>query len=70
MAAVQKYVVRVKHVFKPLKKSNETCLPCLYIRNKLCEATTQISWTRNVEERHGFWCRNGDQGFQNKKLQA
>ena len=43
-------------------------MPLWNIRNKLCEATTQISWARNAEERHGFWCRNGDQEFQNRKL--
>ena len=33
------------------------------IHNKLCEATTQICWARNVEERHGFWWRNGGQRY-------
>ena len=35
-------------------------MPLSNIRNKLCEATTQTPWARNVEERHGVWCRNGD----------
>ena len=29
----------------------------------LCEATTQISWARNIEEHYGFWCRNQDKVF-------
>ena len=44
-------------------------MPLWNIRNKLCEAATKFSLARNVEERHEFWCRNGDQGFQNRKLQ-
>ena len=37
-------------------------MPLWNIRNKLCEAATKLSLARNVEERHEFWCRNGDQG--------
>ena len=29
-------------------------MPFWNIGNKLCEATTQIFWARNVEERHWF----------------
>ena len=43
-------------------------IPLWNIRNKLCQATTQISWVRNVEERHDFLCRNGDKEFQNRNL--
>ena len=50
MAAVQKHVIRVKHVFKPYNIPNDTLImPLWNIRNKLCEATTQISLARNVE---------------------
>ena len=43
-------------------------MPLWNIRNKLCEAATKFSLARNVEERHEFWCRNENQGFQNRKL--
>ena len=49
MAVVQKHVIWVKIYIMPLWN----------IRNKLCDATTQISRAINVEER-----RNGDQEFQ------
>ena len=42
-------------------------MPLWNIHNKLCEAATKFSLAKNVEERHEFWCRNGDQGFQNRK---
>ena len=45
-------------------------IPLWNIRNKLCEATTKFSWARNFEERHEFWCRNWDQGFQNRKTSS
>ena len=65
MAAVQKHVIHVKHVFKPY---NMLTMPLWNIRNKLCEAATKLSLARIVEERHKFWCRNEDQGFQSRKL--
>ena len=68
MIAVEKHAIHIKHVFKPYNKSNMLTIPLWNIRNKLCEATTKFSWAKNVEERHEFWCRNGDQGFQNRKL--
>ena len=43
-------------------------MPLWNIRNKFYEAATKFPLATNVEERHEFWCRNGDKGFQNRKL--
>ena len=69
IVAVQKHVIRVKHFLNSRAYlTTNSPMPEWNIRNQPCEATTQISWARNVEECFGFWCRNGDQEFGNRKL--
>ena len=54
MAAVQKHVILMKHVFKHNNIPNDTFSSWLWnIRNELCDSTTQISWASMMTSSNG-----------------